>query len=48
LKPKGTERRRKRRKTRQHQSKEGEEKKSTRSINCEFRCPECIGWALYL
>jgi len=32
----------KRRRTRQHKSKEGEERKNTGSINCEFRCVECI------
>ena len=35
MKPKGTERSRKRRKTRQHKTKEGEERKSIGSINCE-------------
>ena len=42
MKPKGTERSRKRRKTRQHKSKEGEGRKSTGSINCEFRCRNAL------
>ena len=43
MEPKGTERSRRRRKTRQHKSKEGEEKKSTGSINCEFPVWNALG-----
>jgi hypothetical protein len=40
LNSEGTKRSRKRRRTRQHKSKKGEERQDTGSINCEFWCVE--------
>jgi len=39
---------RRRRRTRLHKSKKGEERKSTGSINCEFWCEERVRLALLL